>query len=83
MRKYLFGTGLISAVIGGVTLLRGSRDNEFTWREALAWLSWAITAALAVGAVIDTRRAARGALISADSPVHGKEQKLLKKRLRS
>lgn len=82
MRKYLFGTGLISAVIGGVTLLRGARDAEFTWREALAWLSWGITFALAIGAVVDTRRASRGHIISSDSPVHGKEEKLFKKRLR-
>jgi hypothetical protein len=83
MRKYLFGTGIISAVFGGITLLRGARDSEFTWREALAWLSWAITAALAIGAIVDTRRASRGHLVSADSPVSGKEQKLLAKRLRA
>ncbi|WP_396642704.1 hypothetical protein [Microbacterium sp.] len=82
MRKYLFGTGIISAFTGGITLLRGARDQEFTWREALAWLSWGITAALAIGSIIDTRRASRGRLIANDSPVHGDEQKLLKKRLR-
>ncbi|MBN9152988.1 MAG: hypothetical protein J0I44_09535 [Microbacterium sp.] len=82
MRKYLFGTGIISAVVGGVTLLRGLRENEpFTWRTALAWLSWAITFALAVGAIVDTRRATRGHLIAGDSPVSGKEQRLLKRRL--
>ena len=83
MRKYLFGTGLITAVMGGVSLLRGLRSEEnFTWRTALAWLSWGITLALAIGAIVDTRRAARGNLISTDSPVAGDSQKLLKKRLR-
>lgn len=82
MRKYLFGTGLIGAILGGITLLRGMRDTRFTWREALAWLSWGISFALAVGAVVDVRRASQGHLIDADSPVHGKEQKLLRKRLR-
>ena len=82
MRKYLFGTGLISAVTGGITLMRGSRDSEFTWREALAWLNWLITAALVIGATVDTQRASRGHTIADDSPVHGKEEKLLKKRLR-
>lgn len=82
MRKYLFGTGIITAVTGGVTLLRGLRENEpFTWRTALAWVSWGITFALAVGAIVDTRRASRGGLIAGDSPIHGKEQKLLKKRV--
>jgi hypothetical protein len=82
MRKYLFGTGIIGAVTSGLTLLRGLRDNEpFTWRTALAWLSWAITFALAVGAIVDTVRAGRGHLVAEDSPVSGKEQKLLKRRL--
>lgn len=83
MRKYLFGTGLITAVMGGVSLLRGLRSEEtFTWRTALAWVSWGITLALAIGAIVDTRRAARGNLISTDSPVAGDSQKLLKERLR-
>jgi hypothetical protein len=84
MRKYLFGTGIISAFTSGMTLLRALRGDEpFTWRVALAWANWAISLALAIGAVVDTRRASRGHTISADSPVSGKEQKLLKKRLKS
>lgn len=82
MRKYLFGTGIIGAVVSGLALLRGSQDTRFTWREGLAWLSWAITFALAIGAIVDTRRASKGELVADDSPVHGKEQKLLKTRLR-
>lgn len=83
MRKYLFGTGLVSAVMGGVTLLRSLRSEEtFTWRTALAWLSWGITLALAIGSVVDTRRASRGRLIAADSPVDDNRTDLLKKRIR-
>lgn len=82
MRKYLFGTGLVSALATGVTLLRGLRgDVPFTWRQGLAWASWAITLALAVGTIVDTYRASRGELIATDSPIVGKEQKLLAKRL--
>ncbi|KQT72671.1 MULTISPECIES: hypothetical protein [unclassified Microbacterium] len=82
MRQYIFGTGLLSAITGGVTLLRALRNDEpFTWRVALAWLSWGITLALAVGSVVDTRRARRGKVIAGDSPVSKKQQKLLKKRL--
>jgi hypothetical protein len=82
MRKYLFGTGIIGAVTSGMTLLRGLRGEErFTWRTALAWVSWGITLALAIGAIVDTRRASVGHLIDDDSPVHGKEQKLLKGRI--
>jgi hypothetical protein len=83
MRKYVFGTGIISAVTGGLTLLRGLREGErFTWRTALAWLSWGITLALAIGAIVDTRRATRGHLVAGDSPVSGDETKLLKDRVR-
>ena len=82
MRKYLFGTGIITAFTGGLALLRALRENEpFTWRTALAWLSWGITLALAIGAIVDVRRASRGELIDNDSPVHGREKKLLKRRV--
>lgn len=83
MRKYLFGTGIIGAVTSGMTLLRALRDDApFTWRTALAWMSWGITLALAIGAIVDTRRASRGGLIATDSPVRGKEQALLTRRIR-
>lgn len=82
MRKYLFGTGLLTAITGGVTLLRALREKEpFTWRQALAWISWGISLALAVGAIVDVRRAARGEVIANDSPIHGREKKLLKRRI--
>jgi hypothetical protein len=85
MRKYLFGTGLVTAIIGGLTLLRGLRSEEtFTWRTALAWVSWGISLTLAIGSVIDTRRAARGKLIPTDSPAYDKDEnkKQFRKRLR-
>lgn len=84
MRKYIFGTGLITAVTGGLTLLRNLRSNEgFTWREALAWLSWGITLALAIGSIVDTRRSSRGHLVAGDSRVSKSEQKrLLQRRLK-
>lgn len=83
MRKYLFGTGLLSAITGGITLLRSLRSDEpFTWRTALAWASWGISLALAIGSVVDTRRASRGKLIPLDSPAESKRQKLLTDRVR-
>ena len=82
MRKYLFGTGLLTAIMGGITLLRGLRSDEgFTWRTALAWVSWGISLVLAIGAVVDTRRARRGQLVPDDSPIAHKAKKLYKQRL--
>jgi hypothetical protein len=83
MRKYLFGTGLLGAITGGVTLLRGLRnDAPFTWREALAWLSWAISLVLAIGAIVDLRNARHGKLAPRDSPVSGHEGQILANRLK-
>lgn len=67
--RYLFSTGLFGAITTGVSLLRGSRDTPVTWRAALAWISWAITFALALGAVRDTRRFDRGLEVALDSPL--------------
>ena len=79
MGKYLFGTGIIGAVMSGLSLLKDLRSEEpFTWRTAMGWLSWGVTFALAIGAIVDTRRALQGRYVSSDSPVHGKQDKLRK-----
>lgn len=67
--RYLFSTGLFAAIAAGVSLLRGTREAPITWRAVLAWASWGITLALAIGAVVDTRRDERGEAVSADSPL--------------
>ena len=82
MRKYLFGTGIIGAITSGLALLRGTKDEEITWRTVLAWLSWLITLALAVGSIVDIQRAARGKLVAADSPASRKQIELMRKRIK-
>lgn len=77
--RYLFSTGLIGAITAGMSLLRGTRDTPFTWRAGLAWLSWGITLALAVGAALDMRRESRGISVAADSPFATKQTKRMKK----
>lgn len=67
--RYLFSTGLFAALSSGITLLRGSRDMPITWRGVLAWLSWGVSMALAIGAVVDTYRVRRGHDVAADSPL--------------
>ena len=57
---YIFGTGIIGAITAGLSLLRGSREEQWTWRTALAWLSWGITLALAIGSISDLYRERRG-----------------------
>lgn len=61
MRKYLFGTGIIGAITSGMSLLRGVRGEQFTWRTVLAVLSWGLTLALAIGTMVEVRREADGA----------------------
>lgn len=81
MRNYVFRTGLFSAITAGLALIRALREEEFTWRTAVAWISWGASLALAIGAIVDTRRATKGHLAPRDSPVSGREKKLLKKRV--
>lgn len=67
--RYLFGTGLFAAISAGIALLRGTREAPITWRAVLAWVSWGITLALAIGAIVDTRRDERGEIVAPDSPL--------------
>ena len=78
MRKYLLGTGIIGAITSGYSLLRGSDHQPFTWRVALAWLSWAITFALSLGMILDIRKASHGGTVSEDSPISGSEYKYVR-----
>jgi len=81
MGRYLFGTGILGVITGALPLLRALRgDSPFTWRVALAWVGWVITAVLAVGAVVDLRNAETGHKVSHDSPYAGQELKLVAKR---
>lgn len=77
--RYLFSTGLIGALSAGFSLLRGTRDAPITWRAVLAWLSWGITLALAIGAVIDMRRESHGIPVSDDSPLAPRQSKRAQK----
>lgn len=77
--RYLFGTGLIGAITAGISLLRGSRETPVTWRAVLAWVSWGITLALAIGTIVDMRRDERGIAVAADSPIARVQEKRAKK----
>lgn len=80
MRKYLFGTGIIGAFTSGMALLRGVRGEQFTWRTAIAMLSWGLTLALAIGSIVEVRRESQGQVV--DHPEESKEQQKILKRYR-
>lgn len=75
MSKYVAGTGIIGVVVSGLSMIRGSDEQPFTWRVALSWLSWALTLVLAIGMMLDIRKASRGGTVDDDSPIAGKEEK--------
>ncbi|VXB01935.1 conserved hypothetical protein [Microbacterium sp. 8M] len=83
MRNYLFASGLFGAVTSGIAMLRGTRDAPVTWRAVLAWVSWGITVALAIGAIVDFRRDQRGEQVAYDSPVAPLQFKRAKKELKA
>lgn len=66
MRKYLFGTGIIGAITSGMTLLRSAREQDATWRTVIAWLSWGLSLALAIGSIVEVRRDAKAQALDAD-----------------
>jgi hypothetical protein len=58
VRKFLFSGAVLSAVFGGVSAIRATREGPRDWRTALLWVSWAATLASAIGTVIiDARQA--------------------------
>ena len=81
--RYLFSTGLIGAITAGMSLLRGTREAPVTWRAVLAWISWGITLALAIGAAVDMRRDERGFTVAEDSPLAPHQAKRAKKQLKA
>jgi hypothetical protein len=52
VRKFIFNGTIISAVFGGISALRATREGPRDWRTALLWISWVATLASAVGTVI-------------------------------
>ncbi|HEX4058594.1 MAG TPA: hypothetical protein VHX87_09815 [Galbitalea sp.] len=52
MRKFLFSGAVLSALFGGISAVRATREGPRDWRTALLWVSWAATMASAIGTVI-------------------------------
>ncbi|MDQ1570296.1 MAG: hypothetical protein QOF79_970 [Actinomycetota bacterium] len=52
MRKFIFNGSIISAVFGGLSAYRSTKEGPRDWRTVLLWISWAATLASAIGTVI-------------------------------
>jgi hypothetical protein len=52
MRKYVFNSAIIGAVVGAWSVIQTTRQGPRDWRLILMWISWGITVALAVGSVL-------------------------------
>jgi hypothetical protein len=53
MRKYILSGAVISALFGGLSIIRATREGPRDWRLVLMWVSWALSVAIAVGSVIE------------------------------
>jgi hypothetical protein len=58
VRKFIFNGSILSAVFGGISAFRATKQGPRDWRTALLWVSWAATLASAIGTVIIDARAA-------------------------
>lgn len=52
MRKFIFNGSILSALFGGISAFRATKQGPRDWRTALLWISWAATLASAIGTVI-------------------------------
>jgi hypothetical protein len=52
MRKYVLSGAVVSAVFGGLSIIRATREGPRDWRLILMWVSWALSVAIAVGSVM-------------------------------
>ena len=59
MRKFIFSSAIIGVLAGGWNILSATRSGPRDWRLALMWVGWLLSAAVAIGTVIqdaDDRR---------------------------
>ena len=57
MRKFIFNTSVIGAVFGIFGVVQATRRGPRDWRLLLAWISWGLTVAIAVGTVVEDAKA--------------------------
>ncbi|MCU1470251.1 MAG: hypothetical protein JWQ39_1400 [Glaciihabitans sp.] len=52
LRKFIFNGSIISAIFGGISAVRATKDGPRDWRTVLLWISWLATIASAIGTVV-------------------------------
>lgn len=53
MRKFIFNSAMIGVIAGGWNTVQATRHGPRDWRLVMLWLGWALTAAVAIGTVIE------------------------------
>ncbi len=53
VRRFIFNTSVIGAFFGVFGVIQSTKRGPRDWRLGLAWLGWGITAAIAIGTVIE------------------------------
>jgi hypothetical protein len=51
MRKYILNGAMLSALFGAFSAIQATRKGPRDWRLILAWVSWGLSIAIAVGSV--------------------------------
>jgi hypothetical protein len=52
MRKFIFSSAMIGVVSGVWNDVQATRHGPRDWRLVLLWIGWALSAAVAIGTVI-------------------------------
>jgi hypothetical protein len=52
MRKFIFSSAMIGVISGGWNAVQATRHGPRDWRLLLLWIGWALSAAVAIGTVI-------------------------------
>lgn len=55
MRKFIFSGTMLSALFGGWSTVKATRQGPRDWRLALMWIIWGLTVAIAAGTVLKER----------------------------
>jgi hypothetical protein len=53
MRKFVFSSAMIGVIAGGWNTVQATRHGPRDWRLVMLWLGWGLSAAVAIGTVIE------------------------------